>query len=94
MFAEFSFPRRAENQRGYVSYVIDELNDGYIIDSWINYTHQDYFFQYPVLTAKDKQMQGGFDRSGCFFTVQDALQFYPNDSEPLTFRQEHGKDYN
>jgi len=90
VFAEFSFPWNAENQRGYVSYVIEEMNDGYIVDSWINYTHQDFFLQYPVMTAKDKQMQGGFNRGGCFFRVQDALQFAPTDDGPLmTFKQEH-----
>lgn len=90
IFAEFSFPWKAENQRGYVSYTIDEMNHGWIVDSWINYTHQDYFFQYPVLTARDKQMQGGFNRNGCFFRVQDALQFAPTDEGPLmTFKQEY-----
>ncbi len=88
VFADFSFPGRAENQRGYVSYEIRELCSGAIIDSWFGYTHQNSFIQFPVRTARDMRMTGSMSQSGSFFRVQDALQFYPLDTPLETLRQQ------
>ena len=76
LFATFSLPSRGENQRGYISYGIVMARPGYIIDSWINYTHQRSRFQYPVLTARENRKQGGWNTSGTFVLVQNALQFF------------------
>ncbi|MGI6029646.1 MAG: hypothetical protein ACOX81_09620 [Candidatus Heteroscillospira sp.] len=92
VFACFSLPRKGENCRGYVSYEVRENNEDYIIDSWVNYVHQRGYLQYPVMTAAERRMRGGFNDS-VFFTVQDALQFYPADENPQTFRQENGLTY-
>ena len=81
IFASFSLPNDGERQRGYISYLAEEAADGYIIDSWCNYTHQQTWFQYPVWTAMDRQLAGAPNRDGAFFTVQDALQFYPTEEE-------------
>jgi len=81
VFAAFSLPKRGEQHRGYVSYAIKEMNDGYIVDAWINYTHQKGRLQYPVQTAMDMRMSGGWSRSGVFLTKQDALQFYPTEED-------------
>lgn len=78
IFAAFSLPDSGENHRGYVSYTVDEAQDGCIISSWCNYTHQASTLQYPARTAMDVRMEGGGNRSGAFVTVQDALQFFPN----------------
>ncbi|MBC8536187.1 hypothetical protein [Feifania hominis] len=78
VFATFSMPNSGERHRGYVSYSIAELNDGYIVDAWINYTHQQTLLQYPALTAKQQRMASTWD-DGAFHTAQDALQFYPSD---------------
>lgn len=77
VFATFSMPAKGERHRGYVAYPIAEVQDGYIISSWINYTHQRSWFQYPVVTAAEKRMTNGWNDAGAFRTVQDALQFYP-----------------
>ena len=79
LFAAFSLPREGEARRGYVTYTAKEMQDGYIINSWINYTHQMGWFQYPVMSAMEKRMINSWNRAGAFYTVQDALQFYPND---------------
>ena len=92
VFAAFSLPRRGENCRGYVSYEIRALNDGSIVDSWFNYTYQNSRFQYPVRTAMEQRMLGGFNSDGAFTTVQYALQFFPNDRPLATFRQQLGPD--
>lgn len=77
IFAEFSMPRGGENHRGYVSYTIKEAQDGWIVDAWINYTHQMTWLQYPTITAKQKNIiSGGWD-TWTFTTVQYALQFNP-----------------
>ncbi|MBE6935974.1 MAG: hypothetical protein E7458_05665 [Ruminococcaceae bacterium] len=85
VFAAFSLPREGENIRGYLAYTAEEMEDGWIIDSWINYTHQRSRWQYPVLTAKGMRMRNGWRDAGAFLTVQDALQFYPNAAEPAPF---------
>lgn len=76
VFGAFSMPRDGENCRGYVAYTAKEAQDGYIISSWINYTHQRTWAQYPAVTAMEKRMTGSFN-GGAFKTVQDALQFFP-----------------
>lgn len=85
VFAEFSLPNSGENHRGYVSYTMAALQDGWIIDSWINYTHQTSWPQYPVITAKEKQQTMGVGDTLTFKTVQDALQFFPDDENPVPF---------
>lgn len=77
VFATFSMPRQGENYRGYVAYRIAEMQDDYIISSWINYTHQRSWLQYPAMTAMEKRMTNSGNDAGAFMTVQDALQFYP-----------------
>lgn len=77
VFAAFSMPAKGENCRGYVAYPIEEIQDDYIISSWINYTHQRSWFQYPAVTAMEKRMTNSWNEAGAFITVQNALQFYP-----------------
>jgi len=81
VFAEFSMPKDGKNHRGYMSYTIKEMQDGQIVYAGINYTHQNGWFQYPVMTAKEKRMKQPWDFSGVFKTAQDVIQFNPNASE-------------
>ena len=78
VFAEFSLPRNGTRQRGYVAYPVQSLNPGWLFSSWINYTHQSSWLQYPAVTAAEKRMTNGWNDAGAFLTVQDALQFYPS----------------
>ncbi len=77
VFATFSMPRNSEHQRGYVAYPVDEVQDGYIMSSWFNYTHQRSWLQYPAMTAMENRMTNGQNNAGGFKTIPDALQFYP-----------------
>ncbi len=79
VFATFSMPHDGSNHRGYVAYPVDEVQDGYIISSWFNYTHQQSWLQYPAMTAMEKRMTYGWNDAGSFKTIQDALQFFPTD---------------
>lgn len=79
IFAVFSMPGDGENHRGYISYAIQEMQDGWVINSWVNYVHQRTWMQYPVLTAKEQRIANSFNTAGAFDTVQDALQFYPTE---------------
>lgn len=83
LLAAFSLPRHAERARGYVAYTAAAVCDGYLLSSWINYTHQQSRLQYPVVTALEKRLTGVFGNTGAFRTVQDALQFFPEDAQPL-----------
>lgn len=76
VFATFSMPENGERQRGYVSYGIEELQAGWIVDSWVNYVHQRHRLQYPVLTAEESRKTSGWNDTGPFITVQNALQFF------------------
>ena len=83
LFAAFSLPRHGEHARGYVAYPVAETQDGYILSSGVYYTHQQSWLQYPVVTAMEKRLTATWGESGAFRTVQDALQFFPEDAQPL-----------
>ena len=85
VFATFSIPNKGNNRRGYVTYNIKEMEDGMIVDSWINYTHQGTLIQYPAMTAMEKRMLVSWNDAWPFITVQDALQFYPHDGKVNTW---------
>ena len=83
LFAAFSMPRHAESARGYVAYTAAAVQSGCLLNSWINYTHQQSWLQYPVVTAQTHRMTCTQSSGGAFRTVQDALQFYPADGQLL-----------
>lgn len=83
LFAAFSLPRHAQHARGYVAYPVAETRDGYILSSGVYYTHQQTWLQYPVVTAMEKRLTTTWGGSGAFRTVQDALQFFPEDAQTL-----------
>lgn len=83
LFAPFSMPRHAEHARGYVAYSAAAVQSGCLLDSWINYTHQQSWLQYPAVTAMEKRMTSAFGNTGAFYTVQHALQFFPEDAQTL-----------
>ena len=82
IFATFSMPAEGENCRGYVAYPIAEVQDGWSINSWFNYTHQKSWLQYPAVTAIEAYMKNnGWINNGVFRSVQSALQFDPTDED-------------
>lgn len=83
LFAAFSMPRHAERARGYVAYSAAGAQSGYLLSSWCNYTHQQSLLQYPAVTAMEKRMTSAFGNTGAFYTVQHALQFFPEDAQTL-----------
>ena len=83
LFAAFSMPRHAESARGYVAYTAAGAQSGYLLSSWCNYTHQQSWLQYPAVTAMEKRMTSAFGNAGAFYTVQHALQFFPEDAQSL-----------
>ena len=83
LFAAFSLPQHGEHCRGYVAYSTTEARDGYILSSGVYYTHQQSWLQYPVVTAMEKRLTTTWGDSGVFRTVQDALQFFPEDAQTL-----------
>ena len=83
LFAAFSMPRHAEHARGYVAYTAAAAQSGCLLSSWCNYTHQQSWLQYPAVTAMEKRMTSAFGNAGAFYTVQHALQFFPEDAQTL-----------
>ncbi len=76
VFATFSMPGDAENQRCYLTYSTLEMQDGWILNSWVEYTHQQTWLQYPALTAMEARMTNFIPNTRPFITLVDALQFY------------------
>lgn len=85
VFAAFSLPNKGTAHRGYVAYTIKEMQDGWVLSSCINYTHQNSWLQYPVMTAQENRMSGSWNLDGRFRLIQDAIQFFPNDEDPEPF---------
>lgn len=85
LFAAFSLNPCGEANRGYITYDIQEVDDGWIVDEWINYTHTLGPWQYPVESALEHELSGVWGIDSVFRTVQDAIQFYPNDEDPQPF---------
>ena len=83
LFAAFSMPRHAEHARGYVAYTAAAVQSDCLLSSWCNYTHQQSWLQYPAVTAMEKRMTSAFGNAGAFYTVQHALQFFPEDAQTL-----------
>lgn len=83
LFAAFSMPRHAERARGYVAYSAAAVQSDCLLSSWCNYTHQQSWLQYPAVTAMEKRMTSAFGNTGAFYTVQHALQFFPEDAQTL-----------
>lgn len=83
LFAAFSLPRHGEHCRGYVAYSTTEALDGNILSSGEYYVHQQSLLQYPAVTAMEKRMTSAFGNTGAFYTVQHALQFFPEDGQLL-----------
>lgn len=74
VFATFSMPLKGENCRGYVAYPVSEFEEDYLLSSWVNYTHQRSWFQYPAMTAMEAQKKGFRNEEGAFITVQDSFE--------------------
>lgn len=76
LYAAFSMPKEGENHRGYLAYPIELAQDGFLLSSQLNYTHQRSWLQYPAMTAMEKRIATSSDRAGEFRTVQGGLQFF------------------
>ncbi len=79
IFAAFSLPNRGSGHRGYISYSVEEMQDGWIMDCWINYLHHGKYIEYPAYTAIERRKNGSWSADKVYKLVQDALQFYPYD---------------
>lgn len=77
--ALFSLPLRGENCRGYLMYEVEALvGDGYMLYSYMNYTHQISLWNYPLETAQQQGGQGIMGDESKFQISSSALQFFPN----------------
>ena len=88
IFGAFSLPRKATQQRGYISYSVSELTDGWILYSWIDYAHRDSPLLYPNQSALDHQISGVWDLKHRFPNIQTAVEFYPFREENELFGYE------
>ena len=77
--ATFSLPLRGDYCRGYLCYVVECLDDGWLFDSWSNYTHQVDLWVYPMMTAEEYEKSGIWNGHGGFHTSQNAVQFRPTE---------------
>lgn len=78
--ALFSMPLDGENCRGYLTYPMSAGEDRKILKSWMNYTHQVGFWNYPLMTAEEYEKMGIW-RSGSFQTAQASIQWISKETE-------------
>lgn len=80
VYAEFSMPGNSREQRGYLTYTVDGLEDNWLVFSSFDYTHQLSRFQYPVLTAGEYARENHGNDEGVFITAQSFLRFHIKES--------------
>lgn len=78
--ALFSMPLDGENCRGYLTYPMSAGEINKILQSWMNYTHQVGFWNYPLMTAEEYEKMGIW-RSGSFQTAQASIQWIIKETE-------------
>lgn len=78
--ALFSMPLDGENCRGYLTYPMSAGEISKILQSWMNYTHQVGFWNYPLMTAEEYEKMGIW-RSGSFQTAQASIQWIIKETE-------------
>ena len=80
-FAAFSMPSDGERCRGYIAYSMvgrDDLDydkTNHSFSSFVAYTHQWDWLQYPVKTAMEAYMSEDFGSDSVFNIVQDLFRF-------------------
>lgn len=75
VFAAFSMLPGGERCRGYLTYPMEKERDGFIVNGWLEYTHQKTWLQYPAVTALEKRLAGSWNHDGAFRTIGVSLQF-------------------
>ena len=75
VFAAFSMLPGGERCRGYLTYPMEKVRDGFIVNGWLEYTHQKTWLQYPAVTALEKRLAGSWNHDGAFRTIGVSLQF-------------------
>ena len=78
--ALFSIPLGGENCRGYLTYPMSAGENSKILQSWMNYTHQVGFWNYPLMTAEEYEKLGIW-RSGSFQTAQASINWISEETE-------------
>ncbi len=73
-FAAFSFPKQAENRRGYLTHTIQRVGTGRKIYSWFDYTHQLTWRQYPVQSAAEYTRTSLWENE-IFRSCRDSIVF-------------------
>ncbi len=77
VIAAFSYPSKAENARGYLTYTTTQQEPDTILSSRLTYTHQHTRLQYPARTATEASVQDNWADNRAFTTTQTGFQFYP-----------------
>ena len=74
----FDFPNSGERQRGYVTYASENVQTGWLFNSWFNYGRLASPLIYPFMDPADLLRSGAFG-VGVYQRYQNAAQFYPSD---------------
>lgn len=93
----FSLPRQAENRRGYVTYTVEEIDPGWLLDSAAHYYHHESPLLYPVQTAADIIRPGfggvGIDYSHWFSDYWTQIQMVGYQGDDGIYKFEFTTDY-
>ncbi len=72
--AAFSFPKQADDRRGYLTFTMEKWGDRSLLSSWFDYAHQQSRAQYPAQSAEE-HFRSRIWGTPIFCRVQDAIQF-------------------
>lgn len=86
-FATFSLPKGGENQRVYLTYEVEALDEGWLLCSYCNYIHQ-ASIMYPNTTALDRVMHDGMMSNDPFDLLSFQLVFRPSNEVPALIRDD------
>ncbi len=77
--ATFSMPHGGSNHRGYITYSADRMEDVSSTSSYIHYTHQQSWMQYPAITAIESRTTHVMDHIEIFKSGSAGFYIVPSD---------------
>lgn len=88
VFANFSFPDRGKNHRGYITYSLRALSGSQFFNSQAAYIHQKHIFQYPVKTAEEEILgQSVVTSFSPFVSIQPTFFIFELNENGITLHE-------
>lgn len=88
VFANFSFPNRGENHRGYITYSFTPLEVNQKFNSQATYIHQESLIQYPAMSAESYGLnRDHYSKVTPFSAIQSQSLMFDVTVDGITLRE-------